>query len=107
MFGRCDCGAVTIEVPSEPEALTSCNCSGCRRVGGLWAYFLPAEVKVEGPTVGYQRSDKTLTLHHCPTCGCTTHWSAVDPTLQRMGVNMRLVEGFERIRVRHLDGANT
>jgi hypothetical protein len=106
--GTCDCGAVTVEIPARPTTLTSCNCTICHRLGTLWAYYPPAEVKVTGPTTSYQRGDKTLDLHHCPTCGCTTHWSPLPhrAPADRMGINARLLPPDEitGVRVRRLDG---
>ncbi len=107
----CHCGAVRIQAP-DPEQLTSCNCSLCRRINGLWAYYPPAEVTViaeEGATVAYVQGDRTLANHHCAACGCATHWSPLDPASNRMAVNMRLAppEAIEGVRVRHFDGADT
>ena len=105
----CHCGAVRIEVPRAPTELTSCNCSICRRTGGLWCYFKPAEVRVAGSTVGYRWGDKSLELHHCAGCGCTTHWTPLDPAIDRMGVNARLMDPtiVTAARIRRLDGADT
>ena len=105
----CHCGGVRIELESAPLELTSCNCSICRRVGGLWAYYSPAQVRVTGPTVSYGWGDRTLDLHHCPTCGCTTHWTPTDPAYDRMGVNARMMDpaAIAAARVRRLDGAET
>jgi hypothetical protein len=107
----CHCGAVRIEVEvAEPPAqLTSCNCSICRRLGTLWAYYPPAQVRVTGATATYEWGDRTLDLHRCRVCGCVTHWSAKDRELQRMGVNARLMEPavVAAARVRRLDGADT
>ncbi len=105
----CHCGAVRLEIETPPETVTSCNCSICRRTGGLWAYYAPKQVRVSGATDIYIWGDKSLELHRCKTCGCVTHWTAVDKTLDRMGVNARLTapEVLARARVRHLDGAET
>lgn len=106
--GSCHCGAVQLEIPSTPTVLTSCNCSICRRVGGLWAYFAPAEVHITGPTATYLWGDRSLALHHCATCGCTTHWTPVgDTNPNRMGVNMRMFapDLIAGLRVRRVDGA--
>jgi len=107
----CHCGAVKLEVEVEvaPTELTSCNCSICRRLGTLWCYFAPALVRVTGPTATYRWGDKTLDLHRCASCGCTTHWVATDPDYQRMGVNARLLDPaiVEAARIRRLDGADT
>ena len=105
----CHCGAVKLEVESAPTQLTSCNCSICRKLGTLWCYYAPAQVRVTGPTATYRWGDKTLDLHRCLTCGCTTHWSSLDPTYDRMGVHARLMDPaiIADVRVRRLDGANT
>ncbi len=106
----CHCRAVSIEVAAPPDKLTSCNCSVCRRVGGLWAYYTLAQViRISGETVPYVWGDRTLALHHCPTCGCVTHWLGLDPALDRMGVNARMMEDLDldSVRIRKFDGAVT
>lgn len=42
----CHCGAVRILVAERPWVLTACNCSLCRRLGTLWAYYRPDEVAI-------------------------------------------------------------
>jgi hypothetical protein len=106
--GSCHCGAVQLEIPSAPTKLTSCNCSICRRLGTVWAYYAPADVRITGPTVGYRWGDHALELHHCQTCGCTTHWSPIGNTdPNRMGIHMRLFDPalIASIPVRRVDGA--
>ena len=62
-----------------------------------------------GPTATYRWGDQMIDLHHCPACGCITHWSPIDPALDRMGVNARLMEPaiVAAARVRRFDGAET
>lgn len=106
----CHCGAVHIEVPEAPTQLTSCNCSICRRLGMLMAYYHPEQVNVVGTTVTYAWGDKSLAFHRCTICGCTTHWKSIDPAqTERMGVNARLMDPavLEGVRVRKFDGAAT
>lgn len=105
----CHCGAVRLAIDHAPADLTECNCSLCRRIAGLWAYYSPAQVHVAGATIAYVQGDRTLATHHCPTCGCTTHWRSLDPTHERMGVNVRLMppQALTGVRVRRLDGADT
>ena len=78
-----------------PAALTSCNCSICRRHGGLFGYFPPQQVKVladEGATQEYIWGDRSLALVRCSQCGCVSHWRSLDPKqIDRMGVNARLL----------------
>lgn len=105
----CHCGAVHMHVETAPDTVTECNCSICSRTGGLWAYYKPSEVRVEGETDVYIWGDKSLRLHRCKICGNVTHWSPIDPALERMGVNTRLMprEIWTAARVRKFDGADT
>ncbi len=107
--GTCHCGAVRIEMGRAPVEVTSCNCSICRRLGGLWAYDAPARVRVTGVTDTYRWGDRTLDLHRCRTCGCTTHWTPTDAARDRVGVNARMFDPavLAAARVRRLDGADT
>jgi hypothetical protein len=106
--GSCHCGAVRLVLRDEPVEAGECNCSICRRTAGLWHYCAPEKVTVEGEGAAYRQGDCALDLWHCQTCGCITHWTAVDPAYERMGVNLRMFEpevwaGLPR---RHIDGAS-
>jgi hypothetical protein len=109
----CHCGHVKMEIARAPRRVTSCNCSICRRTGALLAYYKPSQVRFTGKKTPaakiYKWGDKMLEFHHCPKCFCFTHWSAVDKTYDRMGVNARLMppEILAKARVRHFDGAKT
>lgn len=108
----CHCGAVVLEVPDAPEKVTSCNCSICRRLGAIWSYYPPEQVKVSAASDalhGYVQGDRTLTTWRCATCGCPTHWTAFDPALGRMAVNARLMppEVLASAKIRRFDGAAT
>jgi hypothetical protein len=112
LTGACHCGAVRIEVPRKPRRLTSCNCSICRRQGGLWGYYDRRQVKVtarRGAVAHYVWGDRCLRLCRCAHCGCATHWLPVGRGSRRMGVNFRNFEpsAIEKIRVRRFDGART
>jgi hypothetical protein len=111
MEGHCHCGAVRIGVARAPAELGSCNCSICTRLGTLMAYYHPDDVKIEaedGATTAYVWGDRCIAIHHCRTCGCLTHWRALLPDLERMGVNARLLDGLdlERVAIRKIDGAS-
>ena len=97
--GSCHCGAVRLEAPAAPEWVASCNCSLCRRLASLMAYYPDDSVLIEGDTAAYIWGDRLIGIHHCPTCGCTTHWKTLGEDFGRMGVNARLLDGFE------MDGA--
>ncbi len=90
--GACHCGAIRLVLSEDPREATECNCSICRRTAGLWHYCSPRAVTIEGDAVGYIQGDRMLTTWHCGTCGCTTHWTAIDPDYERMGVNLRMFD---------------
>ena len=108
----CHCGSISLEIEVAPSEVTECNCSICRRYGVLWAYYSPKQVRVQpadAVTDTYMWDDRSIVFHRCPNCGCVSHWSAVDPARDRMGVNARLMslEILTSVRVRHVDGAVT
>lgn len=49
-----------------------------------------------------------LDTWHCATCGCTTHWTAVDPEHERMAVNLRMFQPalWTDLPIRRIDGAS-
>jgi hypothetical protein len=107
LIGRCHCGGVRIEVPRAPEWVGSCNCSLCTKLAWLVAYYPDAEVQVAGETTPYVWGDRMIGIHHCPVCGCGTHWKTLGQDFGRMGVNARLFEGLDLsgVEIRRLDNA--
>lgn len=111
--GSCHCGAVSFTYPHRPDWLTACNCSICRRISALWAYAAVAEISLraaENATIAYVHGDKTLAIHSCKTCGCTTHWVGLDSDdASRMAVNFRMCDAddISNIKIRNFDGADT
>jgi hypothetical protein len=111
LVGTCHCGAVKVSVPRRPRRVTNCNCSSCRRLGALWAYYRVDDVRVEAApdaTQAYIWGDKTLRTVRCRTCGCTTHWVPMQKqAASKIGVNARLFEPEQlgNPRIRLFDGA--
>lgn len=106
--GSCHCGRIQLVLRETPPDAGECNCSICRRTGGLWHHCAPDKVTAEGEAVGYVQGDRTLTTWHCGECGCTTHWTPVDPAYPRMGVNLRMFdpELWRDLPRRFIDGAS-
>jgi hypothetical protein len=116
--GSCHCGGVRIEVPHAPEWLGSCNCSICRKIGSLMAYYPDdGSVRVTGETAAYIWGDRMIALHHCPTCACFIHWESTGESYGRIGVSARLLDGFavsegrylldgRALEIRYLDNAD-
>jgi len=109
----CHCGAVRVTIPGPPEKATQCNCSLCRRVGGLWSYYRLGEVTVEAgddALAAYVWGDRSLQNWRCRHCGCATHWTPAEgQNFDRMAVNLRLFdpEALGRFRIRQFDGADS
>ncbi|MEO3712594.1 GFA family protein [Roseateles flavus] len=111
--GACHCGAVRLTLPFAPETATSCNCSLCRRTGGIWAFYGLGSVTIEGHpehTESYVWGDRTLRNLRCRTCGIATHWEPLEGGPgARHGVNLRNFDPrlLESVLVRRFDGAQT
>ncbi|MDM3872482.1 GFA family protein [Porticoccus sp. W117] len=110
--GECHCGAVSFEISEAPEKLVDCNCSICRRIGALWGHVSIDSVNINSPaegTTAYVQGDKTLAVHTCKSCGCTTHWESLQADGEYMAVNFRMCEPevIEQFRIRKFDGADS
>ena len=106
--GSCHCGAIRLMLDAAPTSVAECNCSLCRRVGGLWHHGPLAMARVEGKPIGYVQGDASLTTWHCGRCGCVTHWTPLAPGLDRMAVNMRMFDPamWADLPRRPIDGAS-
>lgn len=123
--GSCHCGAVRLTLPHVPDKATRCNCSICRRLGGVWAYYAVGSVVVQGHpehTEAYIWGDKSLRTIRCKTCGVATHWEPLEPLEPlapvdapapqqpvQHGVNLNNFEPalVQAVPVRLFDGADT
>ena len=90
--GSCHCGKVRLEGPSLPPWIVQCGCEICTKLGALWAYYPDGAVTVVGDTIIYTCNNKVIGFHHCPTCGCLTHWRTLVKDFGRMAMNARLLE---------------
>ncbi len=106
--GSCHCGNVRIDVPSKPVWVADCNCSLCRLLAWRVAYFPPDQVHISGETRAYVWGDRMIGIHHCPICGCGTHWQSLGEDFGKMGINARLLDGFDEgsVEVRKFDNAD-
>lgn len=109
----CHCGNIKLEVEAFPETITSCNCSICRRLGAEWAYYPPTKVTVsyrDQQTNTYTWGDKLIDFHHCPNCGCATHYTGTEKCeSERLAINTRMFDYalIKGILIRKFDGAKT
>ena len=112
LSGHCHCGNVQIRVADPPDTATVCNCSTCRRYAATWLFCHPDQVEIDArePTSAYRWGDETIDFHHCPRCGCITHYTSTGKSdVQRTAVNLNMMaaEDVNDIRQRRFDGADT
>jgi hypothetical protein len=114
--GSCHCGETGRTLVGDPDSITACNCTLCRRYGTLWAYDYENErISITGPTVTYTRidtSDPSLEIHFCPKCGCVICWRGLNldqDGRRRIAVNIRLAppEAVGELPIDHFGGLNT
>ncbi|MDQ4088663.1 MAG: GFA family protein [Pseudomonadota bacterium] len=76
--GRCHCGAVSYEMPSETVYRALCHCSDCRRHSGApvvaWGLVPKDQFRVEGETKEYKSSENAR-RHFCPACGTSLFYT--------------------------------
>ncbi|KIW32836.1 hypothetical protein, variant [Cladophialophora immunda] len=70
----CHCGGITVTAPRRPAYVNECQCTLCRRYAVAWAYYDPAEVKVDikegAATTKYIWGDRDHSFDFCSKCGC-------------------------------------
>lgn len=100
--GSCHCGqiAFTVQAPSPISEVVDCNCSLCRRRGGL-LWFSPRDafaMQGEGAPLGTYRFNSGHIAHHfCPQCGVAAYSEAVDPRsgVPTVAINVRCLDGVD------------
>lgn len=110
--GSCHCGKLGWTFDGDPESVTTCSCTICRRYGTMWAYDWEGErITTSGESARYLRGEREIGFHFCPDCGCVTWWRAVAPHpdgRRRIAVNVRMAEpgAVAHLPVHHFDGLN-
>jgi hypothetical protein len=111
--GSCHCGKTGWSLTGHPGSITACNCTLCRRYGGLWAYDYEGErISVEGPVASYTRADAKnpqLEILFCPSCAGVMAWRGLktdEVGRRRMAVNFRHAdpEFVQNLAIDHFDG---
>lgn len=111
--GSCHCGAVAFELEGEVTGAIDCNCSMCRRRGGLLAFFPREALTLKTPESNYgtYRFNKEQIAHHfCLTCGISPFSEAVHPKTGQptAAVNVRCLPDVDlsALEVTQFDGAS-
>jgi hypothetical protein len=109
----CHCTSIRLEIESLPTWVLDCNCTLCRRYGGLWAYYEPGQVRlVQGAddTDHYSWLDHDIGYHWCKRCGCVTHYTVLkaNPPWIR-AINVRMIPTLDpaKVQIWQIDNSHT
>ena len=111
--GACHCTAIRFELAEAPASVLDCSCTLCRRYGAIWTYPGDDTVKLvrgAGESDIYSWNEKILAFHRCKTCGCVTHFTALDTDPPRIvGINARMIPTLDpaRVPLRQIDNGHT
>lgn len=110
--GSCHCGRIAFEVEGVVEEVIDCNCSLCRRRGGLLAAFPRSALTLKTPEsdLGTYRFNREAIEHRfCPTCGIApfSEGKGADGVAMTM-VNVRCLPALDlaSLKVTAFDGAS-
>jgi hypothetical protein len=111
--GSCHCGAVAFDLEGEVTEAIDCNCSMCRRRGGLLAFFPREALTLKTPEsdfATYRFNKEHLAHHFCPTCGIAPFSEGADPRsgAKMVAVNVRCLPDVDlsALKVAQVDGAS-
>ena len=97
--GGCHCGRIAYTVEGEIGAVLDCNCSLCRKRGGL-LWFLPStQVKLGGETAAigtYTFNTHRIQHHFCTQCGISPYSEGQGPDGASMiCINVRCLDDVD------------
>lgn len=110
--GGCHCGQISFRVDGSIDTVIDCNCSMCRRRGGLlWfvprdALHLTGEVQASGT---YTFNTHRIQHHFCTTCGIAPYSEGQNPDGSAVAcINVRCLDGvdLDALKVTKFDGAS-
>ena len=111
--GSCHCGKIAFDVEGKLDQAMDCNCSMCRRRGGLLWFVPRADLKLktlEANLGTYTFNKHNLQHHFCRTCGIAPFSEGTHPkTGQPMAaVNVRCLNDVDlkALKIVPIDGAS-
>jgi len=103
--GSCHCAAVRFEVDAEIDHVRMCDCSVCRRRGGLM-FRVPREaMRLLTPAEAmfvYRWGSQTGADYVCRTCGILPFRTPSQPTIEERAAGVQAFDGWS-INVRCID----
>ena len=110
--GSCHCGKIAFEVEADVREVVDCNCSMCRRRGGLLFFVGRDKLKLltdAADVATYGFGKKHIQHHFCTRCGIAPYSEGTNPSGSPMAaINARCVEGLDlaALKVNAFDGAS-
>ena len=111
--GGCHCGNIAFTLDADIREGYDCNCSMCRKRGGLLAFFPREALTLATPSdrLGTYRFNKQRIDHHfCTVCGIAPFSEGVDPKsgAKTVAVNLRALPGLDlaTLAIVPVDGAS-
>lgn len=112
--GSCHCGRIAFALDADPiTSAVDCNCSLCRRRGGLLAFFPRDALRLSTPEADmatYTFNTHAIRHHFCPTCGIAPFGEGIDPRsgAKTVAVNVRCLPDLDlsTLRIVPYDGAS-
>ncbi|CAN7449694.1 GFA family protein [Rhizobium sp. LjRoot98] len=107
--GSCHCGAIAFEVEADITQAMDCNCSMCRRRGGLLAFVPRENFRLQTPQSAvstYQFNKHVIQHHFCATCGIAPYAEGESKTGAMTAVNVRCLPDvdLETLTITKVDG---
>jgi hypothetical protein len=110
--GGCHCGGVRWQAEAEISQVLNCNCSICRKRGGL-LHFMPEKdfrlEKGDDQLIDYQWNKHHIHHLFCATCGILSFARGAAPDGTRMiALNVRCIDAvdLQALKVVEFDGAS-
>lgn len=110
--GSCHCGGIAFTVEADIKEVLDCNCSLCRRRGGLLAFVGETDFALKTPKSGYATytfNQHKLRHHFCPTCGIAPFSEGKGPDGKAMvAINVRCLPDVDLggLTIKPFDGAS-
>lgn len=110
--GSCHCGKIAFEVEGSFTQAIDCNCSLCRRRGGLLAFAPRSSLKLKSPVenLSTYRFNRHIIAHHfCSTCGIAPFGEGEGKDGEKAAaINLRCLPDFdlESVEIIKFDGRN-
>lgn len=97
--GGCHCGKIAFEVEGEFSEALDCNCSLCRKRGGLLAFVPRDKFSLKTPQENlstYMFNHHVIRHHFCATCGVAPFGEGVGPGGAAMAsINLRCLPAID------------